>query len=252
MTTPILLNAEQHEQLKTQLTTLLASEYSIERQSAGKIEYMAAVLMGFTNHHQRNALLNEHSRTFRANQAAPLNVIHMVSKPGADLDPSSTLPRWPGNWLNDVNGELPAEFVAAMMQRGWFVNNDDGDYLDYEIEFTYLPESDENNRRSFNAQLTFDRTDNSLRIAIGDNWGDGFNEYFWFCSDGDTPFFTRQALIDKLSAALETPPSPDALRHTPQYNLYQFAQAFDGHPHQANDLIAELEQLQHALFTGTK
>lgn len=181
--TPILLSDSQHEFVKANVAAMLEKEYKISNQSAGKLDYLAAVVMGFSNHQQRKALL-------AANTA-----VEGSTPPAAS---------WPLGWLQAQQGSMTTAQKAWLFARGWFEQNDDGEYLDLEVEIPYEEEDRQNYRQSFNIKLTFDFISECLHLAIGDNLGDGFNEYINWIIDSERTGLDRQEIMNQI-LALQSP-----------------------------------------------
>lgn len=165
-TLPIMLSAEQHEQVKHRLAALLSSEYGITRQSAGKLEFLTAALMGFSNHHQRNA------------------AIAALQQP-APREATSTTDAWPVGWLRDQQGEITTSDLAVLKSRGWVCCQDNGEYQDYEFAVTYAHvdagrHSFGADRHSFNIMLTINHVAKTAYISLGDNLGDFTNVHLEF------------------------------------------------------------------------
>lgn len=163
---PLMLSAAQHHQLKQNLAHVLRETFSIDNQSDGKLEYLAARLMGFTNHQQRQAKIREDQDKARRLQAllrAPATLITLSND-------------WPEGVLRTHNGEIPADDFEILKSRGWFDQETGGGYRDLEIEFRY--EGDNKDQElSFNLRLSIDDNDKLVHIIIGGNRGDGFNEH---------------------------------------------------------------------------
>lgn len=182
--TPILLNDTQHTQLKQQLAHILEKEYHITNQSSGKLEYMAAVLMGFTNHQQRRASLEQQNKEISSwPELSPVLRIN-TNEPSNIITPTT----WFGHRLTEDDTCLSKSAMDALISRGWYEFNNDGQYQDFEIEFTYQAQTKTEERKSFNLQMSLDFEDKSIRICLGDNLGDGFNKKLWFTLQGDKPF----------------------------------------------------------------
>lgn len=234
---PILLNADQHAQLKSQLAMLLEKEYSITNQTSGKLEYIAACLMGFNNHHHR-----KHA----------LNIAHAQGCHPNMLVPQKTQKRqWPGPWLPKNNGQLTTEQEEWLIGRGWWFHETDGDeYVDVEIEFTYAKEDGLQSRKSFNAQMSFCFESKSIRFSVGDNLGDGFNEYVWWSLDSSTPALNRDAIKNNLlSLVLEKP--ADGILNLQKKADSDFAKTFFEHSEVSDKLLDELHTIHEWLY-GTK
>ena len=194
--TPVLLNDAQHTQLKQQLAHILEKEYHIKNQSSGKLEYMASVLMGFTNHQQRQALIELQGD---AHKSMP------------DLAPVMR-PHWFGVRLTEEDTCLSKSAMDALISRGWYEFNNDGQYQDFEIEFTYQAQTKTEERKSFNLQMSLDFEDKSIRICLGDNLGDGFNEKLWFTLQGGKPYPNMSLLyLDVLNRTYGQKGEPDPL-----------------------------------------
>lgn len=194
--TPILLNDTQHTQLKQQLAHILGKEYHIKNQSSGKLEYMAAVLMGFTNHQQRQALIELQGG---AHKSMP------------NLAPVMR-PHWLGVRLTEEDTILSTAAMNELKARGWYEFNSDGQYQDFEIEFTYQAQTKTEERKSFNIQMSLDFEDKSIRICLGNNLGDGFNEKLWFTLQGGKPFPNMSLLyLDVLNRTYGQKGEPEPL-----------------------------------------
>lgn len=187
-TKPILLNAEQHDQLKHQLSQVLEKEYHIVNQSPGKLEYLSSVLMGFSNHQQRQAAIKKITScdTFGSGKSTSgLSILGLFSPNHSASDscnksPSGVTPQWFGIRLKEDDTSLPKNATDSLLDRGWYELNNDGQYQDFEIEFTYREQTSVDERRSLNLQMSLDFEDKSIRFCLGYNTGDGFNEELWF------------------------------------------------------------------------
>jgi hypothetical protein len=82
--------------------------------------------------------------------------------------------------LKNINNIMEASALSDsnikdLNSMGWWCFNNSTDYTDIECEVTYLKETNESDRVSFNAQFTFNWQDSDQYIVIGNNTGDGFN-----------------------------------------------------------------------------
>lgn len=78
----------------------------------------------------------------------------------------------------------------------WHIRNDSGDYLDFEVEYTYANECDEHDRLSLNLVVTFDRENNTAWFGLGENRGGGFDDYI------SGTFSNTQSLADNVALAV--------------------------------------------------
>lgn len=139
---PILLPEDKHEQVKHNLAALLKDTFSIDNQSDGKMEYLAARVMGFQNHQQRKALLEQQQQktaTFQALLRQPPELYLLESQ-------------WPAGVLREHNGEIPDDAFERLKARGWFDQETGYGYRDLEIEFRY-ESADARQEPSFNFRL---------------------------------------------------------------------------------------------------
>lgn len=178
--TPVLLTTEQHDMVKNRLAELLKNQYGIINQRDGKLEFMAAYLMGYTNHQQRKKIYSE-------TLAENANTSEVHPKRSTFLWPVFPQTEQPEN--HPIGTVLYHAFLCSkdpskldvlphIQERGWFTWNDVSDYIDLEFEVVDhdQPHAKQNNYHSIGLRLSLNLTDMTPALVIGNNLGDGFNE----------------------------------------------------------------------------
>lgn len=216
---PILLNDVQHAKVKENLALVLKEQYSIVNQSSGKLDYMAAVIMGFTNHHQRKSLL-VHNKDEFGNSA-------FSSQQCSDVPPRK--PTW---WPLSASGYLWPEQKKILKERGWIVWERSDDYQELEIQFNYGV-SRARCDLSFNVRLSFSLLKYDIEVDIGDNLGHGFNHYLKLTHSDFRNVRLRDLVRERIQAFNQSGKFSNQAR--------SFSENFADFPDVANALLNELE-----------